>query len=172
VGQQPNIEIQISDMPRPVPHPGPARRWRPERPGEVTTPEAMPWGGGFGTIGPDSGYALRLIGRRDLTLGAGEDRHGAERVIAAVSMARASHFGRAPIGQDLDVAWILFGLDPEGLPDAIAERLAQQRRALFAGAGHDYETVRTAVGSIPSDLLADSPDSVRRRIAEGEWPAA
>lgn len=172
MGQQPNIELEIADLPRPVPHPAPARRWKPVRPGDLNTPDAMPWGGAFGTIGPDSGYALRLLRERKLALGPGEDQHGADRVLAAVATARASHFGRGPIAQDVEVACLVFGLADEGLPPDVSARLAEERKRRFAGAGHDYETVRTAVASIPRELLIDTPDSIGRRLADGAWPVA
>lgn len=132
----------------------------------------MPWGGAFGTIGPDSGYALLLIKQRAIELGDGEDPHGAEQVLAAIATARASHFGRAPIGEDVDIAEILSGLDSAGIPGPIADHLVALRREQFAGAGHDYQTVRAVVASIPRDLLIDNPESLRRRVAAGELPAA
>ena len=85
MGQQPNIELEIADLPRPTARPAPARRWSPSRPGEMNTPEDVPWGGAFGTTGPDTGYALSLVGQRDLVLAHGEHRANAEAAIAAVA---------------------------------------------------------------------------------------
>ena len=65
MGQQPNIELEIADLPRPRPAPDPARRWKPSRPGELHSPEEVPWGGAFGTTGPDTGFVYRLIAEKD-----------------------------------------------------------------------------------------------------------
>ena len=61
MGQQPNMPLTMADLPRPEPHPGPARGWRAGRPGDPSSPADVPWGGAFGTPGPDTGYALRLL---------------------------------------------------------------------------------------------------------------
>jgi hypothetical protein len=68
VGQQQNIPITLADLPRATAKPAAPRQWRPDRPGDITSPQQMPWGGAFGTPGPDTGYALRLIRQRGLEL--------------------------------------------------------------------------------------------------------
>ena len=55
MGQQPNMPLTVEDLPRPEPHPAPARRWRAGRPGDPALPADVPWGGAFGTPGPDPG---------------------------------------------------------------------------------------------------------------------
>jgi hypothetical protein len=61
MGQQPNIELDESDLPRPTPQPAPARRWRPTKPGLITAPSENPSGGYFGKTGPDPGWAIRIV---------------------------------------------------------------------------------------------------------------
>ena len=134
MGQQPNIELEQRNLPRPTAHPAPARRWRPERPGEVTSPDDMPWGGAFGTIGPDAGYVLRLIRTTDLVLADGENRHNAEAAIAAVATARSSRFGRAPVREDVELAAVVLGYDTGELPDELVASL-QAVLASKPGAG-------------------------------------
>ena len=133
---------------------GPRRRlgaWRAGRPGEVVDQGGPPWGTRLGSQGPDQGVALRLARafRPRLRLGPGE--HVADVVVGCVGVAlkRAALFGRAPVADDLEVAFGLFGFleDPP-----TGERLIERRR-LFAEASHHhhYSEVRRIV-----DLVADS----------------
>jgi hypothetical protein len=168
MGQQPNIELEISDLPRPRPAPSPARRWRPQRPGELTTPDEVPWGGAFGTTGPDTGYALRLVRGRNLVLAPSENRHNAEVGIVALAGARASYFGRAPIARDVDVAIMILGLTAEGIPSAMLESLARDRVKWLAGLGHDPAKARALVASVPIENLAAPLEDLRARMAAGE----
>jgi hypothetical protein len=168
MGQQPNIELEISDLPRPVGHPGAPRRWRPERPGELGSPEEIPWGGAYGTAGPDTGYVLRLLADRHLRTVPGESHHNAEAGVAAVAAARASHFGRGPIGQDIDAASLLLGYDRDGVPDDLADETEAARPAWVANLGHDAAKARALVASVPLDVLVLHPDEIRGRLATGE----
>ena len=167
MGQQPNIELEISDLPRPTARPAPARRWSPSRPGEMTSPQEVPWGGAFGTTGPDTGYALRLIGQRDVVLAHGEHRANAEAAIAAVAGARASHFGRAPTAEDIDDALILFGYDDLELPADLVASLANDRVEWFANVGQNTAKLRGVVAAIPLTVLASKPGAVRAQMATG-----
>lgn len=167
MGQQPNIELDISDLPRPQPHPAPARRWRPGRPGDLTSPDDMPWGGAFGTIGPDAGYALNLVRSRRIPLAPGEHRHNAEAAVTAVAIARASRFGRAPTNEDVDVALLLFGYDDRDLPPAMVASLAEDRVRWFANIGHDAAARRELVASVPLSVLDSKPGAIRTQMATG-----
>lgn len=167
MGQQPNIELEHSDLPRPTAHPAPARRWTPGRPGEVTSPDEMPWGGGFGTIGPDAGYVLRLIRSRELDIAQGEHRHNAEAALAAVATARASRFGRAPITEDVDLAAVLFAYDTDDLPGELVAGLQRDRLEWFANLGHDAAQRREIVADVPLAVLESKPAAVRAQMATG-----
>jgi len=169
MGQQPNIELEISDLPRPTRKPAPARRWRPDRPGDVHSPDDAPWGGYYGTTGPDPGYALSLIAMRDLPLQPGEHRSGVEPALAAIVGARASRFGRAPMAEDVDVALLFLGLALEALPSEVAERLVANRKRMLTGAGHARHKVREMVS--PIALLSQTPEQVRAAIRQGAFPA-
>jgi hypothetical protein len=159
VGQQPNIRIGIEDLPRSTAKPGPARRWSPDRPGDIVSPSAMPWGGAFGTPGPDAGFALKLVADRDLEPLEGETREDLEAAVAVLMAARASHFGRAPVGTDAAVAESLLGF---GTPDP-SWRLGWTR-----GLAHDHHTLRDLVGAVAPDALFAPVDTVRRRADAGE----
>jgi hypothetical protein len=167
MGQQPNIELEIADLPRPTARPAPARRWSPQRPGEMLTPDDVPWGGAFGTTGPDTGYALRLIGERELILAPGEHRANAEAAVAAVAGARASRFGRSPTAEDLNVALVLFGYDTTDLPDDLVASLAADRVEWFANVGHDSVKLRPVVAAIPLNVLESKSGAVRAQMATG-----
>jgi hypothetical protein len=155
MGQQPNVDIDSSDLPRPIPDTDPPRRWRPTRPGVIVSPDQMPWGGAFGTPGPDTGWALKLVRAADLP----ERSDGLEFVLAALMAARASHFGRAPVPEDLEVAKILAGFG-EGLPADFVER----RERWVETTAHEPSPGRAAVAEIQPDLLELKPDQIKRRL--------
>jgi hypothetical protein len=168
MGQQPNIELEISDLPRPTPTTAAPRRWKPSRPGELGSPEEVPWGGAFGTAGPDTGYALKLVAALPIPLKNGERRHNVEAALVAIAGARASAEGRAPTDEDLDVAMLLLGFDVEGLPEDLVTGLETDRVEWLANLGHDNAKARALVTSISRDVLASSPDAIRQRMRSGE----
>ncbi len=167
MGQQPNIPLSIEDLPRPTAHPDPPRRWSPRRPGDLHAPGDVPWGGLFGTPGPDTGYVLRLVRDTELAVTDREDRHDAEVAVAALAAARASHFGRAPVVTDVTVAKLILGLDPD-LPADVGAALAAERPAWLANASHRPEEIRRLVAGVPVDVLAAPVAEVQRRAAGGE----
>jgi len=167
VGQQPNIELEMADLPRPRRKPEPARGWVPGRPGELGGPEDMKWGNGFGANGPDAGYALSLVKRRDLELAVGEHRANADVALAAVASARSSLFGRGPTGKDVDLAMVLLGFDADRIPAETAEDLARGRTEWFSAAAHHPEKLVQFVGGLSSDTLRMTADEARTRMAQG-----
>jgi len=170
VGQQPNVQLGIEDLPRAVPHPAPARRWAPSRPGDLGSPGEVPWGGAFGTPGPDTGYALRLVASREWTLEPGEDRHDVEAALGALMSARASRFGRAPTAVDAQVAELLLGLRSDG--GEAPSGPAGARVRMVPGIAHDAAARRSLVASVDPDLLTADPATVRREVASGRDPFA
>jgi hypothetical protein len=156
MAQQPNIELEPADKPRTEPRPAAARRWNPnDKPGVITSPGAVPSGGSFGRPGPDTGFAYRLIRSTP-----NEGRTQAlEHVLAALMAARASHFGRAPTSEDLEVASILCGIG-EGLPD----RLSERRQGWVEATAHEKSKGVTAVNDVGDELLRLKPAEVRSRV--------
>jgi hypothetical protein len=130
-------------------------------------PADMPWGGAFGTIGPDAGYVLRLIRARHIELAPGEHRHNVEAALMAVATARASRFGRAPINEDVDLAALLLGYDADELPDDLIDGLKRDRLEWFANLGHDAGARRAIVAAIPMAVLESKPGAVRAQMATG-----
>lgn len=152
MGQQPNIPITLADLPRATPKPAAARRWRPDRPGDLVTPEQVPWGGAFGTPGPDTGYALRLFRKRGITVDPGV-RNDVEAAVMAIVGARTSALGRAPVGPDID-----FAIDLLDLPAAAVG---------LAGIAHDHSRLRSLVESVPRDVFM-APFPARDRSGGGD----
>ncbi len=166
MGQQPNIELEIEELPRPIPEPGPARAWRPGRPGEIQRPEDVPHGGLFGTPGPDAGFAFTLLERVELPLAEHEHRADTEAALGAIMIARSSHEGRAPATGDLEAARALTGLD-ERLPDDTRASMATYRKERFAGFAHDPERVKAWEATLPGSLLYADVGEILRQITTG-----
>jgi hypothetical protein len=134
----------------------PARRLRqPDhapapRPAELRNPRP-PMGSGFGSPGPDQGFALTL-GRRisgDLQLKTGEHRDDVVLGLSLIAARRAALFGRAPCIHDLKLAGGLWGyFDPDPPVDLLAER-----REAFSGVAHDYFLQRALVERQPEVVL-------------------
>ena len=105
--------------------PLPTRRPPRDHPGGVSS-------GSFGRLqgrpAPDAGYALRLIRRfaGQVALAPGEDERDALAAGAVLGMARAAHFGRAPVIHDVRVGLELLGY----LGGAPQEMVVWRRRAL------------------------------------------
>lgn len=167
MGQQPNIELEIADLPRPTPVRAPERRWSPKRPGDLGAPEEVPWGGMFGTTGPDTGYAFVLLRTHPVTPGPGENRADVNGALAAIIGARASLYGRAPTREDVHVAALLLGYDGAGIPESVLGPLAADRAGWIANLAHHPAKARSIVASIDRDVLRSSPDDIRSRMTAG-----
>ena len=159
MGQQPNIRIGMEDLPRATGKPGPPGRWTPDRPGELVTPQAVPWGGAFGTPGPDAGYAFTIVARRELALLEGETRADVESALIALMTARASQFGRAPVARDAATAEAILGF---GSADP-SWRLDWTR-----GLAHDHDAVRRLVAATDRGALVAPLDDLVRRVEAGD----
>lgn len=136
----------------------PSDSWRAERPADLTT--FQPRGPGFGNPGPDQGFGLKLARRFADRLRLQPGEHADDVVAGAllIGLKRAALFGRAPVSHDFDLAYRLFGC----LDDAPAE-VAAWRRALFAGAAHDYWAQRRVVDAVPDEVLRMTPDDAATR---------
>ena len=78
-----------------------------------------------------------------------------------VASARASLFGRAPVGPDLDMAFTLFGFlggAPQELIDWRVER--------FSAVAHHYDEQRRLVAAVPEATLRLNAGEVRERLAQ------
>jgi hypothetical protein len=144
------------------PHP----TWVAGRPSEERHP-AVRSGAGFGSPGPDQGFAIKLAHRMKgrLVLETGEDTHDVEIGVALVASRRASHFGRAPSIYDIEVALGIFGFLAPAPPE-----LVEHRRSLFQAVGHSWEAQRALVDSVPAAALLLSPEQAAAGSSE-DWRA-
>jgi hypothetical protein len=141
----------------------PAGPWRAERPADLGP--AQPTGPGFGTPGPDQGFALRLARRFEdrLVLEPGEHRADVVAGCVPVALKRSSTFGRAPVIHDLTVAFTVWGFLGSAPPE-----LVELRRPLFQAAHHDYWAQRRIADWVPVETLRLSHTEVERRFP-AEW---
>jgi len=135
------------------------------RPSETRRP-AGPFTRGFGSPGPDQGFAMKLVKRLSSTLQltSGEEVHDVEIGSALLASRRAGLFGRAPSIYDVQAALALFGYTEAGIDTA----LVAHRTARFQAVGHSWESQRALIDSVPEDLLrlsaGEIDSSVRRRL--------
>jgi hypothetical protein len=163
VGQQPNIELEMGDLPRRTDQPGAPRRWSPQRVGELGSPAEVPVGGRFGNPGPDAGYALTLLADREIATTEGEHRRDAVAAVAAVMKARAAAFGRAPVIGDAEVAELILGYAGPDRPG-----LAERRSDAIAGLAHHAAKSRPLMAAVDRSALIASPEEVAGRVESGE----
>lgn len=156
MGQQPRIVVPETAEPRPVPEPGPAKRWRANKPGIPDSPDDWPEGGRFDTTGPDPGWALRLLSLAELP---GDDRR-LRQVLTGLMLARSAELGRAPVMEDVRVSLMLCGYG-EGLG-----HLEERRRRWLEAVPHETRPGETAVADIDRDLLALDSARIRQVLLE------
>ena len=142
--------------------------WLAVRPGDLDG-RRQPAGPQLGVQGPDQGYALLLARRlRDqLVLTDGERADDAIAGSLGIALRRAALFGRAPVIDDLRLAFNLVGfLDADPPADAV-----EFRRSRFAGlnSSHHYAEARELAYLVPESTLRMTPDEVAAR--RGDWRA-
>lgn len=149
----------------------PRRResWRAERPGDLT--DGQPVGTGFGSQGPDQGYALKLVKEFEdrVNLAHGERWEDAAAGCVLVGLKRASLFGRAPVSHDLDIAFRVWGF----LDDDPADALVKLRKSAFDrvdNGAHHYLECRRITDSVHADVLRQTPSMVETAHAQ-DWSA-
>jgi hypothetical protein len=133
--------------------------WSPDRPGMVDG--LQPVGPRMGTQGPDQGFALRIAERLvpKIRLQGRERLDDAIRGCLGIALRRASLFGRAPVLNDLTIAFTIWGFLDEHPP----EDLIARRPQLFEGVGnvhHHYAEGRAIADSVPESTLRMTPDQV------------
>lgn len=131
-----------------------------DRPAE-TSRSFLPAGPRLGTVGPDQGFALKLVHQFDDRLELTTTEHHEDAVAGCVpiAMKRAALVGRAPMIYDLELAFTLWGF----LGGAPSE-LVDLRVVAFQGAAHDYWIQRAIVDHVPDTTLALTPQVVRERL--------
>lgn len=150
MGQQPNIER--ADPPRRQLEPGPAVKWRSDKPGIPEGPGDVPKGGTFGMVGPDPGWATKLVRSAELP----DDDPALEAVVIALVMARAAALGRAAVPEDIEAALMVCGYYDDAPPEIL-----ERRRRWLAAVPHDARPGQTAVAGVDRVLLTDKPERIR-----------
>jgi hypothetical protein len=168
MGQQPNIELSASDLPRVVLEPGAARLGNDARPGVITTPAETVAGGPFGRPGPDTGWVLKLVREAEFD----RSERGIEDLVAAVAAARAAAAGRGPSKTDVEVALILLGLLPRGVPEEVVAQLADTRSKHLRKAAHEKTKGQSFLEQVSPGLLAGDPNHVRHLLNVAAHTAA
>jgi hypothetical protein len=155
----PYVPTRPEDAPRRSVAVPPAQGWRAVRPGDLEP--GWPGGCFVGSPAPDAGYALTLAQRFHdrLAVVPPETAHDAEMVASEVAMKRAGLFGRAPVKQDLEVAFTLFGWLGEAPAD-----LVEWRRFAVAGMGENYFRRRALVDRVSRDVLRRSLEEIRQGL--------
>ena len=122
-----------------------------DRAGDFDEP-GMPRGPLFGTIGPDQGYAFKLVDAFEDRLEFGRV-HRADAIAGGVGVAmkRSALFSRAPVIHDLTAAFTLFGfLDSDPAPE-----LVELRETAFAeiSNAHHYDERQKVIDLVPDSVL-------------------
>lgn len=152
MAQQPNVEITDAERPRSTPQPGPAVKWRANKPGIPGEPSDVPFGPLFGYTGPDPGWGLKLV--RDADLPDQDPR--LRKVMTGLVLARAAANGRAPIPEDIETALVLCGYF-DGAPKDVIQRRERWLHAVH----HEERPGQTAVAEVGLDFLANKPEQIR-----------
>ena len=159
MGQQPNYELTEEEKPREVLETQPARRWRPTKPGLITSPDQVPSGGRFGAAGPDAGFALRLLAEAELP----EDDPNLRGVLQGLMIARAAALGRGPTPEDLEVGLTLCGYGFEA-----SKSVTDRRDRWKAAVPYEQRPGRNAVADVDRDLLTSNLEQIRMALTGGE----
>lgn len=140
----------------------PPRSWFPTRPAETA---ADPDAATFGAVGPDMGYARTLLplftGR---LVPGGCNRDDLLEAGAAIGMRRAATFGRGPVPEDLEVAFLLLGA-LDGVPGDWG-RAGGVVAALVDGVRYKPAHAAALAAALPEDWLKRKPGGVRRELLE------
>lgn len=155
MGQQPNIEVTEDEKPREALETPPARRWRPTKPGLITSPDQVPTGGHFGAPGPDAGFALRLLAEAELP----DDDPNLRGVLQSLMTARAAALGRGPTLEDLEAGLTLCGYGYEAPQDVV-----EKRERWKAAVPHEQRPGRSAVAEVDREMLEAKPDQIRQAL--------
>ncbi len=139
--------------------------WEADRPGDIEG--GQPQGTRLGSIGPDQGYAFRLVRHIEDQLRLGSVRRDdAVAGCVAIAMKRSASFGRAPVVHDLTAAFTVFGFFDDNPP----AELVSLRERLFAEvrSSHHYSERRDLVDLVPEHVLRQTPDAIAATYA-ADW---
>ncbi|HEX6947491.1 MAG TPA: hypothetical protein VF246_09085 [Acidimicrobiia bacterium] len=151
MAQQPNVRITDADRPRRSLQPPASRRWRAHKPGVPDAPNDPDRFGPYDVVGPDPGWAVKVVRRFELP-----DEPGLEEVVTGLVMARAAALGRAAVRSDVEAVLALLGYDHEAPPEVV-----ERRRRWLAAVPYDKRPGETAVMEVDRQLLVESPEHIK-----------
>jgi hypothetical protein len=152
MGQQPNIELADAEKPRWVLDTAPSTGWRADKPGIPQGPGDVARGGAFGLIGPDPGWAWKVVDGHTLP----DDDPRLRPLVVGLVMARAAAFGRAAVPEDVEAALAICGYGEDARPG-----LEEQRERWLDATSHDSRPGATALSEVDLKLLMDKPERIR-----------
>lgn len=125
----------------------------------------------LGHPGPDQGYVLMLAARvrPRIKVAPGEHVDDAIQGCIGIALRRASHFGRAPVIHDLDIALTIWGYFLDSPP----ADLVAVRAKVFAGVAnvvHHYVEARQIVDMVPQSTIIMTPEMVKKAMPNS-WRA-
>lgn len=149
---QPNVYLADEDRPRRSLQPPASRGWRADKPGVPQSPDDPDRFGALDIIGPDPGWAVKVVRRVELP----EDE-GIEQVVTGLVMARGATLGRAALAADVDAALALLGYGEEDAAPEVVER----RERWLAAVPYEKRPGETAVAEVDRSVLIESPEHIR-----------
>lgn len=131
------------------------KRWKADRPGDTKRSTRVVEGKLLGHAGPNIGFALTLskTSNQNWFLIEGEHIHDVEVLLAEIAMRRSSHFGRAPIQKDINLAAQLFGYDKQPI-----QGKGHWRLGIVHGCSHDEHKRRIIINSVPQEIISSNAD--------------
>ncbi len=143
--------------------------WTNTRKASVTGPQ--PRAERLGHPGPNQGYVLSLAERirPRIKVTTGEHVDDAIQGCIGIALRRASHFGRAPVIHDMEIALTIWGY----FLDTPPAELSALRSKLFADVAnvvHHYVEARYIVDMVPQSTITMTPAMVSKSMPNS-WRA-
>ncbi len=151
MAQQPNVAITDEERPRRSLPPPASRGWRDDKPGVPDGPADPDGFGVYAAVGPDPGWAVKLVRRHLLP-----DDDGIEEVVTGLVMTRAAEYGRAAIPGDIEAALAILGYGLEAGPGVL-----ETRQRWLEAVPDEMRPGELAVAEVDRAVLMESPEHIR-----------
>jgi hypothetical protein len=125
--------------------------WRANKPGVPDSPNDPEGFGPYAAVGPDPGWAVKLVRTHDLP-----DDHGVPEVVTGLTMTRAALFGRAAVRRDIEAALAILGYGYEPRPEVL-----ETRQRWLADVPGEMRPGELAVAEVDRVVLKETPDHIR-----------
>ncbi len=151
MAQQPNVAIFDEERPRRSLPPPASRGWRDDKPGVPEGPDDPDGYSAYFAVGPDPGYALKLVRLHELP-----DDEGIEEVVTGLVMTRVAELGRAAVMDDVEAALAVLGYGTEARPEVL-----ERRRRWLEAVPYEMRPGELAVLEVDRAILVETPDHIR-----------